>query len=66
MAPLTPSPEPPEYRTIVLEFEPSEDRELTCVVCGQTNVDLECTVRNRSNSRVTLGKHTHCVWKKIR
>jgi hypothetical protein len=50
---------------ILLEFEPSKDVELTCIVCGGQGVDLEATVRDRRNSRITIGKHSACVWKPI-
>lgn len=51
---------------IILDFVPSHDGLLTCVVCGADGVDQETTVRDRWNSRVTIGKHRRCVWLRLR
>jgi len=50
---------------ITLKFVPTEDPVITCIVCGQNNCELECTVRDRRNARVTIGKHTRCTWRPI-
>lgn len=56
-------------KTIHLDFlSPHEpDIELTCIVCGQPNCDLEATAykitKSGGHSRVWIGKHTACEFR---
>jgi len=58
-------PLPPEAFEIRLKFVASSDKELTCIICNQDNVDLECTVRDGRGARITMGKHSRCFWRPV-
>jgi hypothetical protein len=57
---------PPGTYDVVLHFIPSDDKEITCLICNQNNCDLETTVRDWRHSRITIGKHSKCVWTPIK
>jgi hypothetical protein len=61
MAPTNVYPPPGTY-VITLKFEPSDDVEITCVVCGAPGCDLAATVYDSQRRRITMGKHTRCTW----
>ena len=61
MSPVVIEPPPGTYE-IKLAFTPSEDKEITCIVCNQQGCDLEVTVYDRRRARITMGKHTACTW----
>lgn len=53
---------------VTYEFGPSEDAELTCIICGKDKCDLESTAYQTYpgfHGRVTVGKHSTCVRKPI-
>ncbi len=61
MAPVVIEP-PPGTFEIKLEFTPSDDPEITCIVCCQPKCDLAVTVYDRRRARITMGKHSACTW----
>jgi hypothetical protein len=63
MAPPDVLPPPPGALSITLDFEPSDDPEITCIVCNGGGCDLSVTVyQGPRHMRVTMGKHTKCTW----
>lgn len=67
MAPTTTMPTQTE--TVTFTFTPTNDKEITCIVCGEDKCDLESTayqtVRGLGHARVTVGKHSTCKRKDI-
>lgn len=56
---------PPGTYDITLHFGPSDDKEITCLICGQDNCDLEVSVRDKRHHRIAIGKHSKCVWNQV-
>jgi len=50
--------------TVTLTFVPTSDREISCIVCGKDQCELEATAYKTTASgnhcRVWIGKHAHC------
>jgi len=61
MSPVVIEPPPGTFK-IELDFTPSGDPEITCIVCNQPGCDLAVTVYDRRHHRITMGKHSACTW----
>ena len=65
-------PQTPELLTewVLLHFKHTDDKELTCFICGRFECDQEAvvytTTRQGTKSRTAFGKHTGCKIEQVR